>query len=537
MATLSQLLALPSLGLRLVQSGAGDPELSWVSTTELLDLSEYLEGGELIMTTGLALGIDDPRWRDFVASLSRARVAAIGFGVGVNHGSIPRPLIAAASAYRVALFEIPLPTPFVAVSKAVAELLRADELGAAREALQAQERLLAGAHDAQSPAEVLASVSQATGRHLALLASDGAVLAATAGFAAASAADDVEYLSLDQEGSMRLAVAGSTPLSPEGRSVIAAGSIVLGLGLRGARADAARERDRWERLTGGILAGTERPSALGILSPVIVFPERIRAIAVQGTAEDVAAWRRRPRTGLERLIAGEPGDHDTPGLSLAWQICADTETALDRALAVAAEHGLDVVVGRPADATSGPLSRRSAASRLRALSTTAPLYQAPRVPQVVWADRDTPLLEALLDAGAHVSPRRAASSVPGSWPTAGSDPAADQRSDAADLAAAVLGPLSAGAEPGNDTADAQQLRDTLRALFLADGQRGPASAALGIHRNTLRDRITRVERITGRSLADADDRAELWFALRIEDVLGGGSGSPVKAPRSLDSPA
>lgn len=140
MATLLQLLAQPGLDLRLVQAGPGDPELSWASTTELLDLSGYLEGGEIIMTTGLALGYDDPRWRDFVASLSRARVAAIGFGVGINHDRLPPPLLRAASTYRVALFEIPLPTPFIAVSKAVAELLRSDELRAARSALQAQDR-------------------------------------------------------------------------------------------------------------------------------------------------------------------------------------------------------------------------------------------------------------------------------------------------------------------------------------------------------------------------------------------------------------
>ena len=75
-----------------MQSGAGDPEISWVSTTELVDLSEYLDGGELVLTTGLSLSADDPRWRDFVADLSRARVAAIGFGIGVVHEHIPDPL-------------------------------------------------------------------------------------------------------------------------------------------------------------------------------------------------------------------------------------------------------------------------------------------------------------------------------------------------------------------------------------------------------------------------------------------------------------
>ncbi|QIM19141.1 PucR family transcriptional regulator [Leucobacter coleopterorum] len=64
------------------------------------------------------------------------------------------------------------------------------------------------------------------------------------------------------------------------------------------------------------------------------------------------------------------------------------------------------------------------------------------------------------------------------------------------------------------------LRDTMAAVFHADGQRGPAAATLGIHRNTLRDRLTRIERLTERSLADADDRAELWFALRLEEIAG-----------------
>ena len=491
MTKLSQLLALPSLGLKLVQAGPGDPEVSWVSTTELLDLSEYLEGGEIIMTTGLALGLDDPRWHDFVAALSRARVAAIGFGVGVNHDAVPAPLLRAASAYQLALFAIPLPTPFVAVSKAVSELLRADELRAARDALQAQQRLLARAHDSQDPAEVLASVASATGRHLALIGSDDAVLASTAGFATAAAAS-VEHIDLDHDGSMRLAIAGSAPLTPEGRSVIAAGSIVLGLGLRRESADTDRERGRWERLTAGLLAGSEPPRTIGVLAPTLALPDRVRAIALQGGAEDVAAWRRRPRSGLDQLVALSEEPAPAPGISLAWQLVGDDEDTVAQALGAAAAHGLDAVVGRSAPAGEAQLSRRSASARRGVLSPTAPLYIAPRTPQVVWADRDTPVFEALADR------------------------------DTAALTASVLGPLSLHARANTpealEQAERAALRESLEAVFRADGQRGAAAAALGIHRNTLRDRLARVERVTGRSLADADDRSEIWFALRLEGL-------------------
>ncbi len=511
MATLSQLLAMPDLGLRLIQAGPGDPEISWSSITELLDLSSYLEGGEIIMTTGLALAPDDPRWRDFVASLNRAQVAAIGFGIGVNHDRVPQPLIAAASMYRVALFEIPLPVPFIAVSKAIAALIRADELRAARGALQAQQRLLDGARGGQRPAEVLASVAQATGRQLALVASDGAVLAATAGFAAANESGGTEHIALDRESSLRLAVAGDSPLTPEGHAVIAAGSMVLSLSLRGDSAEETRERERWERLTSTLLEGTGSPSSVAILAPSLELPSRMRAIAVQGRAEDVAAWRRRPRSGLDRLISPAAGHTGAPGLALAWQLCTDSEIALEQSLAVAASHDLDAVVGRPARLGEIPLSRRSAAARLRALSTTAPLYTAPRVPQTLWADRDTPLLEALLGMGG-AGPAALPSAEASGLPAGAIDPRRV-------LSVRVLGPLSLH-DPQLGEADRGLLRETLRAVFEADGQRGPAAAALGIHRNTLRDRLARIERLTARSLADADDRAELWLALRLENMEG-----------------
>ncbi|MBP1325760.1 purine catabolism regulator [Leucobacter exalbidus] len=503
MAFLSQLLALPDLGLRLIKLGPNDPEISWVSTTELFDLGDYLDGGEVLLTTGLSFAHNDPRWRDFVAGLSRARIAAIGFGIGVNHETVPPALVLAATQYRVALFEIPLPTPFVAISKAAAGLLRADELRAARGALQVQQRLLDGARGNQDPAEVLAVIAQATGRHLALVTTDETLVASTAGFAAQQG--EIDYISLDRNNTLRLGITGDTPLTPEGNAIIAAGSMVLGLGLHGGRSDEQRERERWERLATGLLEGTHGPDVLEILSPSMPraqFPARVRAIAVQGGSEDVSAWRKRPLSGLDRLVAADATAPRAPGLSLAWQVCPDTTEDLDRALAAAAEHGLDAVVGRAVPTDHAPASRRSAAGRLRALSPTEPLYRAPRVPTVVWADRDAPVFEALVSLTESGAARA--------------------------LGAQVLGPLSrydAAASPSGTgldqplpATDRELLRDTLTAVIEHDGQRGPAAASLGIHRNTLRYRITRIERLTDRSLADPDDRSELWFALRLENL-------------------
>ena len=54
-----------------------------------------------------------------------------------------------------------------------------------------------------------------------------------------------------------------------------------------------------------------------------------------------------------------------------------------------------------------------------------------------------------------------------------------------------------------------------RAWLAHHGQWDVAAQELGVHRHTLRYRIRRVEELLGRSLDDADLRAELWFALEL----------------------
>ena len=143
-------------------------------------------------------------------------------------------LVAAASDYRLALVEVPPPTPFIAVSKAASNLLRADEMRAARQALQAHQRLIEGARSSADTASVLASIAQATGRQLALEIGSGAegarvVTASTAGFAASADRDAVEVVPLDDEQQARILVAAGAPLGPEAQAVVAAGAMVLGM--------------------------------------------------------------------------------------------------------------------------------------------------------------------------------------------------------------------------------------------------------------------------------------------------------------------
>ncbi|WP_405756158.1 PucR family transcriptional regulator [Streptomyces sp. NBC_00073] len=68
-------------------------------------------------------------------------------------------------------------------------------------------------------------------------------------------------------------------------------------------------------------------------------------------------------------------------------------------------------------------------------------------------------------------------------------------------AEALLGPLSPA------------LRETLRAWLSHHGSWDRSAAALGLHRNTVRQRVARAANLLDRDLDDPDIRMELWFAL------------------------
>jgi len=76
---------------------------------------------------------------------------------------------------------------------------------------------------------------------------------------------------------------------------------------------------------------------------------------------------------------------------------------------------------------------------------------------------------------------------------------------------AVLGPLDA-------TDRAGELMRGLTAFLEHNGHWGSAADALQVHRHTMRNRIDVVERLTGRRMDSAQDRHELWLALRARDA-------------------
>ncbi len=76
---------------------------------------------------------------------------------------------------------------------------------------------------------------------------------------------------------------------------------------------------------------------------------------------------------------------------------------------------------------------------------------------------------------------------------------------------AILGPLDASDQP-------EQLLSTLSTFLESNGAYEVAAQALHVHRHTMRNRIARIEHIAGKRLDTAQDRFELWLALRVRDL-------------------
>lgn len=61
-----------------------------------------------------------------------------------------------------------------------------------------------------------------------------------------------------------------------------------------------------------------------------------------------------------------------------------------------------------------------------------------------------------------------------------------------------------------------ELVHTLRLFLQLHGRTGPLADQLGVHRNTVRNRLLDIERALGRSLDEPATRVNLWIALELE---------------------
>ena len=168
-----------ALGDDLAQVSSGrlpDREVSGVHVSELLDPTPYLEGGELLLTIGIALTGHTLQARAYTTRLAEFGVAALGLGLGPVYDTVPDSLLRACEVTDLPLFVVPAPTPFLTVSRTYWSLIaRAgqEELSAS---LGAHRNLVRAAAGPDPVSAVVRTLASAVAGWAAQLSPDGEVL-------------------------------------------------------------------------------------------------------------------------------------------------------------------------------------------------------------------------------------------------------------------------------------------------------------------------------------------------------------------------
>jgi PucR family transcriptional regulator, purine catabolism regulatory protein len=167
------------LGLDVIRRGspqvvAGSAGLGarvrWVHVLELADAAHLLQGGELVLTTGVALPPEPSLLARYAADLAGAGVSALAVELGRRYvGSLPSALVRAAADSGLTLIAFEREVPFVEITEAV----HARIIDAQLEELRASERL----HEAFTELSVAGASPDEIVRQAAILAGRPVILA------------------------------------------------------------------------------------------------------------------------------------------------------------------------------------------------------------------------------------------------------------------------------------------------------------------------------------------------------------------------
>ncbi|MBB4705478.1 purine catabolism regulator [Sphaerisporangium siamense] len=493
--------AMPLLRLR-VRAAADvlDRPVRWVAVSELEDPTPFLEGDELVLTTGMRLGPGDAA--PYVARLVARGVAGLGFGVGLGHEDVPPAFVEAAERASLPLVEVPRETPFIAIGKAVSELLAAERYEELSDAFTAQGRLTRAALREAGTAAVVERLALEIHGWAALFDDVGMVLAAAgrgADQGAAMAGREIGRLRapgapaslavsgpswhvvvqpLGDQPRVRgfLAVGAERPFSPVGHTVVNTAGSLLTLALEQGRARLTVQRRVRTAALRLLLAGDAASAA-----------EILEAAGPHGATGSRASVADELPAGPVVVLACEPRDAEAlqdalPAFAAPWGplvVALAAEDDAERVIGLAAGHGR-VGVGGPAG--PGELAAGLDQAR-RALASAAPVMR--------FADLAGQGLLSLVDPGLLEG-----------------------------FASSLLAPL-------REYGSRADLVESLRAYLACNGHWDAAAQRLGVHRHTLRYRMRRVGDLLGRDLDDPASRAELWIALSAPEraTVKGQSGT------------
>jgi purine catabolism regulator len=505
------------LELKLVagEKEAAEREIRWVHISELRDPTQWLSGGELLLTTGIQLDTAE-RQRRYVRLLAGSEVAGLGFGTGFDHDKLPGALLKEARELDFPVFEVPYAMPFIAITEAAANRLVNEHYDVLSRGIAVNERLerlvLEGGGLEQIAREIAAAVQGSS----VVLDSRGEELAHGGRRLAAEAIDAVRREVRDRGNTAAPFVPAAPgirgaslahPVSPRGgaaeawlvvvrrsgelgdfeRLCVQQAAVVVALELM--RGRVARETER--RLSGEVLSA----ALAGRLAPDDIR-DRLAPFGI-GDAAGVLVF--------------ECSDPDAAQATLEQALRAEGHSALvgthaagrrELLCAVIAGDGSDPI--DVAGAARGALARsngevRAAASRVGPSERVRHSFHEARcaLEATGFANGAAPEVASHRDLGAFTL----LLSV--------------QDAEALRLyCESVLGPIEE-----SDGRYAGELLRSLEAYIDRNGHWERAAGDCYCHRHTLRYRIKRIEELTGRDLSRATDRVEMWLALRAKELI------------------
>lgn len=170
MVTVREVLDLPVLrGARVVAGHkALHAPVRWCHISEVTDIARLLSGGELLLTTGIALDLPPEQHTAYVESLRERGVSGLLLELDRKFTAAPQAMVEAANRVGLPLITLPFDTPFVQVTQEIHKLILSREaLGAAERAGHAERELLSDLAAGRVPdLDALKQRLQALGRRL-----------------------------------------------------------------------------------------------------------------------------------------------------------------------------------------------------------------------------------------------------------------------------------------------------------------------------------------------------------------------------------
>lgn len=171
--TVAQVLALDAVrrGQPRVVAGAdrlGTP-VRWVHAIELADAARMLRGGELVLTTGIALPGEEAPLGTYVAELAGVGISALAVELGRRYtAGLPPAFIQAAQSHGLPLIVFEREVPFIGITEAVHSLIIDDHLEQLRASSRLHEVFTDLAVAGAGPAEILRQAALLAGRPVIL---------------------------------------------------------------------------------------------------------------------------------------------------------------------------------------------------------------------------------------------------------------------------------------------------------------------------------------------------------------------------------